>query len=235
MFYKAFWLIVISSLISCGGEGSYSGIADPDAAAGIYFGTITRTGVLAAPAVAVITSDDRVIVINKGTYEKFIGTRSGNSLSGTLYATTRVSSTAEITSVSDNIIGGAYTSALSDGTFSLIGDTDLYNRGASLLTLEGIWVDQFFTGVVGESTWVIYADGSFETSTTSSCNVTGNFSVLDASKNEYDVTMTITTCSGLDGSYTGIAFVSDNNGTNNVLSLSFSNGTIAGISEPIKQ
>lgn len=235
MFYKVFCLIAISSLISCGGEGGYNGIADPDAAAGIYFGTITRTGLSADSAVAVITSDDRVIVINKDTYEKFIGTRSGNSLTGSLYATTSVSSTAVITSVSDNIIGGAYTSTLGGGTFSLIGDTDLYNRGASLLTLEGVWVDQFFTGVVGESTWVIQADGSFETSTTSDCNVTGNFSVIDASKNEYGVAMTITTCSSLDGSYSGIAFVSDNSGTNNILSLSFSNGIIAGISEPIKQ
>lgn len=238
MFYKALGILFILSVTSCDvtiDNTDTSGIAS----AGLYTGTITATGGVADTAIAIITSTGKVAVVDIDTKEAFIGTRVDNSLTGTLYASTSVPSTAEITSVSGDNISGTYTSSLGGGTFALVANTDLYNRTADLSKLAGNWIDSVFTNALGlgTSTWSFTTNGAFTVSTGVGCYAEGAFTIIEASKNEYAMTMEITTCGSYDGAYTGFAVLSDTVETSTVdgtLSLFFSNGVFGGMAQPIK-
>ncbi len=229
--------IIVLFLSGCGGGGG-GGTTDTSPTSvppGIYEGTITPTGGTADSAVALITSSGKVAILDISTIEGFIGTISGSSLTGTIYSNSSVPATAQITSASGNNISGTYTSSLGGGTFALVADPNLYARGASLSKLVGTWVDSVFTSGTGTSTWVIQADGTYSVTTTLGCNGTGAFSTIDPTKNEYSFTLTITNCVGLNGTYTGIAATSDTFNTDDSISLVFSSGAVAGLSEPVKQ
>jgi len=233
VFIRGLSLLLVFMLISCGGDGP--GYTLDNAPAGIYSGTVTPAGGSAEIATAVITSTGKVALINVNTYEVFLGTRANNTFTGTLYASTSVPSTAVVTFVSGNNISGTYTSSLGGGSFALVADPNLFNRTSELSKLAGTWVDSVFTSSIGTSTWVIQTDGSFTVTTTSGCNATGSFDVFNTINNEYNLSMEITNCLGINGSYTGLAFVSDKLNSNDIISLSFSNGSIGGLSEPVKQ
>ncbi|VAW55224.1 hypothetical protein MNBD_GAMMA06-33, partial [hydrothermal vent metagenome] len=128
---------------------------------------------------------------------------------------------------------------------------DLYNSGSALATLEGIWVDNTFTDLAGASTWVFAADGSYTVDTvaggTGVCFATGQISLIDATKNAYASTSTLTNCGleqgidpSLNGDYEGVLFVTETSSPGDTLfgagSLLLSNGTIQTIfSVPVKQ
>ncbi len=233
--------IIISSLIlfltACGG-GSDSDNKEESASsvpAGIYEGTVTLSGSTANTALGLIASNGKVSIIDIDTEEAFIGTISGTSLTGSLYSTTTVPSTAEVTNVSGNNISGTYTSSLGSGTFAFTANTNLYDRGSSLSKLAGTWVDTVFTNGTGTTTWVVQNDGTFTVASTLGCNATGAFTIFNAAKNEYNLSINITNCSSLNGSFTGFAVTSDSFNTDDSISLIFSNGSIGGIAEPIKQ
>ena len=236
MIYKVLTIVFALSLTSCaievGGEDTPQ-IAE----AGIYTGTITADGGSAVTAIAIITSNDDVSVVNLDTKESFIGTRVDNSFTGTLYASSAVTSTAEITSVSAGAISGTYTSALGGGTFAL-STTGLYERTSDLSKLSGTWIDSVYTNALGlgTSTWNFNSSGAF-TVLTSGCNAEGQFSIFNASNNEYELTMTISTCGSYDGAYTGFAILSDTASTlaiDSTLTLIFSNGVFGGMAQPLK-
>ncbi len=233
-------LLISLFLIACGGGGGTPDNSTTPAAqitvpAGIYEGTVTPTGGTAESAVALITSDGKVALVDVETYEGFIGTISGASLTGTMYSTSTVPSTAEVTSASGNSISGTYTSSLGGGSFSLVADPNLYSRTSELSKLEGVWVDSVFTNIAGVSTWVVQNDGAFTVTSTSGCTATGVFAIFNSTKNEYNLTITISNCPGANGSYSGFAVISDSFNTDDTISLVFSNGSLGGISEPIKQ
>lgn len=238
MIYKVISLLLMMSLASCAVEIDNTGTSGI-AVAGIYGGMITADdGSDSAPAIAIITSNDKVAVINQATKETFIGTRVDNLLTGTLYASTAVASTAEITSVSGDSIGGTYTSSLGGGTFALVADTDLYARTSELIKLDGDWLDTVYTVELGlgASTWNINSNGNFIVTTLSGCNGFGIFSIINALNNEYAMTMDISNCpiSSYDGAYTGFAVLSDTASLNSTLTLIFSNGVFGGTAQPIK-
>lgn len=228
--------LIILFLSGCGGDSDGDPPSTPSSVpAGIYEGTITPNGGTPDLSVALITSAGDVAILDVNTIEALVGTISGPSLTGTIYSSTAVPATAQVTSVSGNSISGTYTSSLGGGTFALVADPNLYNRASSLSKLVGIWVDSFFTAGIGTSTWVIQADGSFSISTTLGCTGIGTFSIIDPSKNEYNLSLTISNCAGLNGTYSGIAATSDTLNTDDSISLVFNSATIAGVSEPIKQ
>ena len=226
-------LLLIQGCSSGGGDSSTTPASPSSVHAGIYSGTVTATGNTPDSAVAFISSTGKVAIIDTNTLEGFIGTISGSALSGTLYSTTSVPATGQVSTVSGDNISGTYTSSLGGGTFALVADQNLYNRGSSLSKLEGTWVDSVFTNITGISTWVIQSDGSFTLSTSSGCSGTGLFSIIDSSFNEYNLNMNVTNCTGYDGAYSGIAVTSDTFNTDDSISLVFSNGSIGGLSEPI--
>jgi hypothetical protein len=235
MLKKILVIAFVSLVASCGGGGDSSNASIEIAAAGIYEGTVTPTGGTADVAFVLFTSDGKAAIVDATTIEGFIGTKTGNTLNGTLYSTVSVPATAEITTVSGNNISGTYTSSIGGGTYSLVANTNLYNRTSSLSKLEGTWVDSVFTSGTGTTTWVIQNDGTFIVSSTRGCNATGAFSVINTTKNEYSLTLNITTCAGLNGSYTGVAALSDTFNTDDSISLVFNSGSIAGLAEPVKQ
>lgn len=240
MMYKILTIVFVLSLTSCAIE--VGGEDTPQIAqAGIYAGTITADGESAVTAIAIITSNDDVSVVNLDTKESFIGTRVDNSLTGTLYASSAVASTAEITSVSAGAISGTYTSALGGGTFAL-STTGLYERTSDLSKLSGTWIDSVYTNALGlgGSTWFFNTSGSqFTVSTGSGCNGYGALTLIDETKNEYAMTMTIydAGCVEYSGEYTGFAILSDTASAATVdstLTLIFSNGVFGGMAQPLK-
>ena len=234
MIKKLILPILIMLISACGGGGGNTNSGPTSVPAGIYTGTVTPTGGTADSAVAIITSEDKVTLVDIDTREAFIGTVSGISLTGTMYASTSVPASATVTTVSGNNISGTYTSSLGGGTFALVADPNLYSRTSSLSKLTGTWVDSVFTNVVGTTTWVIQADGTYAVSSTSGCTATGSFAVFNSLKNEYNLNMTIANCTGFNGTYTGFAVISDTSNTDDTLSLIFNNGSIGGMFEPLK-
>lgn len=232
-------LLLPLTLIACGGGGGGSDTTTPAASVtvppGIYEGTVTPTGGAAESAVALITSNGKAAIVDVDTIEGFIGTISGDSLTGTMYSTSSVPSTAKVTSVSGNNINGTYTSSIGGGTFSLVANPNLYNRTSELSKLEGVWVDSVFTNITGTTTWIIQNDGTFSVSSTSGCTAIGSFTIFNTTKNEYNLSINISNCPGMNGSYSGFAVISDSFNADDTISLIFANGSVGGISEPIKQ
>lgn len=240
MIYKILSAFLLLSMTSCDVEIDNTD-SDSIAPAGIYSGTITADGKATAAAIAIITSNDKVTVINQVTKESFVGTRVDNLLTGMLYASTAVESTAEITFVSGGTIAGAYTSSLGGGTFELVADAGLYARTSELIKLGGDWNDIVYTVALGlgASTWNIGSNGGFIVTTLSGCNGFGSFSIINASHNEYAVTMDISNCPTVsyNSTYTGFAVLSDttsNSTADSTLTLVFENGVFGGVAQPIK-
>lgn len=251
MIYKILSALLILSMTSCDIEIDNTDSAGV-APAGIYLGEIVADGETGTPPydIAIITSKGNVALVNLDTKESFIGTRVDNALTGKLYVTTGVEtivvdSAAEITSVSAGAISGTYTSSLGGGTFAL-STTGLYERASELSKLSGDWIDSVYTNTLGlgTSTWAFNTTGSKFTviSYETGCSGSGDLSLIDPEKNEYELwRMSITNCGVFDGEdYTGFAILSDteysdgSSVTDGTMTLIFSNGVFGGMAQPIK-
>lgn len=235
-FFKRLLIPLSISIIiaSCGGSGggSNNSFSTPP---GIYDGTLTPTGFAADNAIALITSNNKIAIVDTDTLEAFIGTISNNSLTGTLFSSSVVPATGEVTNVSGNNISGTYSSSIGGGTFALVANVTLYNRGASLSKLVGTWVDSDLTAVAGTTTWVIQSDGSFTMTSPSGCSATGQFSLINTSKNEYEINLIISNCPSFNGTYSGIGALTDEFFTDDHLIFMFNNGSLGGLFQPVKQ
>lgn len=230
-------LVVLGAifLAACGGGGDNSSTTQTTIPAGIYSGTITPSGGAPDVAIAIITSNGQASIMDVDSIEAFLGTVSGTAITGAIYSNSTVPATVLVTSINGDNIGGTYSSTLGGGTFAVTADPILYSRTASLSKLTGVWVDSVFTNVTGITTWVVQADGLFSVSSTSGCAGEGSFSVINPLNNEYNLTLTVTNCQSYNGTYSGIAVLSDTNFTDDTISLVFGNGASGGIFEPIKQ
>ena len=209
-----------------------------DAPPGIYGGTITATGGLAHNASGLITSNGKLVFIDLVTFEAINGTIADISITASVLAPPNSDDlTGTITSAVGNNITGTYTSALGDGSFNLNADSTLYSRSASFAKLLGTWVDNVNIGGTGITTWVFQNDGSYAMTSTASCNGTGQFSLIDATKNEYEMDFMLTNCGVINGTYTGIGTMSDTSNIDDTLTFMFINGagTVGGLFEPIRQ
>jgi len=237
MILRVIFTLVVGVLISaCVHDDDNVSVSTPP---GIYDGTVTPTGLAADNAVALITSNNKIAIVDTDTLEAFIGTISIRSITGTLFSSSVVPATGEVTNVSGNNISGTYSSSIGGGTFDLVADVNLYNRGASLSKLVGTWVDSFFTSVTGTTTWVIQSNGSFTMSSTSGCSAIGQFSLISTKsntfKNEYEINLTVSTCPSFNGTYSGIGALSDAFFTDDLLTFMFNNGSLGGLFQPVKQ
>ncbi len=226
--------IVIAVLTGCV-DSEDSDSSTDNTPAGIYQGTITPTPGLPA-ATALITSAGDIAIIADDITVGLIGVISGSAISGSLFTNSPppVPTSGRITSVSGNDIAGSYSTTSGSGLFALTADPDLYERGASLAKLEGTWDDLTLILGDGTPTWEIEPSGSFILSTTGSCDGYGVFSLIDETKNEYSLDLTVTNCDTLDGVYAGIAYLFDTTGTDDSLFLIYTDGSIAGISSASK-
>lgn len=230
--------LAASTLCACsGGGGSTPSTQSQANLAGIYStGTITPDGGTADKAVGIIASNGQTVIVDTSSDEGFIGQLSSNQLSGKIYSGDRVvETTGALQLNTDSTVSGTYASSLGNGAFKLnqkSTDKSLYQRGASLSTLEGTWVD---TDNGTSNTTVIQKSGEFTSQNTDSCYASGKFSTIDSSKNEYAVSITISSCNEGNGTYSGLAIVEDTHHSNDTLTIVIGNNQSAGVSKLVKQ
>lgn len=134
--------------------------------------------------------------------------------------------------VSTSIVGGV--SSPLDGNYVMIFDNK-YFRGADLNRLMGNWS---YSGANGDWNLAINSDGSFTGGSTkvAGCTLDGAFSIIDASKNEYNVDVTLhLNCAPYDGSYTGLAATVDSvSGVNDTILMAIYNSNNGFFMKPEK-
>ena len=111
------------------------------------------------------------------------------------------------------------------GTFEFFYDPTFYERASPLGLLAGSWI-AYDENLNPQVTFTIAEDGSFVGQNTLGCNSMGQFTVIDADFNLYEVQSTITDCA-LAGEYIGLAFLGDLLEPNDVLILANDNGSRA--------
>lgn len=119
------------------------------------------------------------------------------------------------------------------GNFVMLFD-DKYFRGADLNRLAGTWS---YTHSNGNWNLIIQADGSFTGTSTrvASCTLSGAFSTIDTSKNEYVISATLdSNCSPYNGSYQGLAATIDTNTENDTLLMAIYNSSHGFFMKPTK-
>lgn len=133
-------------------------------------------------------------------------------------------------------ISGSYSGPI-NGNYVMLFD-QRYFRGADLNRLQGNWQ---FSNVIGDWYFSIQADGSFTAtlSSISSCNISGVFSTIDSTKNEYAIdNVSLINCAGYDGNYTGLASTTDSIESiesNDTLLMAIYNTNYGFFLKPVKQ
>ena len=123
-------------------------------------------------------------------------------------------------------MSGTWTTVAGElGTFEFFYDPSYYERASPVDFLAGSWVayDELMNP---QATVTIAADGSFVGQDTLGCNSMGQFAVIDAGFNLYEVQSTIADCA-LAGDYTGLALLGDLVEPNDALILANDNGSRA--------
>lgn len=123
-------------------------------------------------------------------------------------------------------MSGTWTTTAGElGTFEFFYDPTFYERASPLDLLAGSWIayDELMNP---EATFTIVADGSFTGQNVLGCNTTGQFAIVDADFNLYEVQSTIADCA-LAGDYIGLAFLADLLVPNDALILANDNGSRA--------
>ena len=123
------------------------------------------------------------------------------------------------------MLGTWVTAAGELGTFEFFYDPTFYERASPLSLLAGSWI-AYDENLNPQVTFTIAEDGSFVGQNTLGCNSMGQFTVIDADFNLYEVQSTITDCA-LAGEYIGLAFLGDLLEPNDVLILANDNGSRA--------
>ena len=134
--------------------------------------------------------------------------------------------TIEGTISSRSEMSGTWVTAAGElGTFEFFYDPTFYERASPLSLLAGSWI-AYDENLNPQVTFTIAEDGSFVGQNTLGCNSMGQFTVIDADFNLYEVQSTITDCA-LAGEYIGLAFLGDLLEPNDVLILANDNGSRA--------
>jgi hypothetical protein len=108
----------------------------------------------------------------------------------------------------------------------------LYDRGSSLATVSGVYNDFFIEGT--SASFSIDAGGMIFSQTTSGCVGNGQVSIIDPQFNGYDVSLTVTNCSVLNGTYNGLAITTDFISTNDTLLFAAFTSTTGIVAAPYK-
>ena len=214
---------------------------------GVWRGSMnSTTNQKTSAALNIITSDKQSYLKNDSTGIVFIGAVSvtTDKLQGTLarylpaynavsidgvdtFMRGTASSTASINGaiVANVSISGSYSTSDDNGALALNYDANTFERSAALSLVSGNWT---FTDASGFSlTVAINASGNWAGSDTTGCNSNGSIALIDPTKNIYRVTVTETACGQYDGSYTGVATLSDRLTTNDTLSVFLYNSNTA--------
>ncbi len=228
--------ILSLSLVACGSDGGSGGndVATNNIPNGLYQGTITPDSGASSDAFAIITSEGEMLVSyseSVDSVEAIAATTTSSDFNGNVYSAGTGSITGAVAAPvtgsiilsSGNELTGTYVRGSIGGIFSFTQNENISNKTSDLSKLTGVWVDDVNVDPTGVATYVVQSDGSFEMTTTLGCNGTGNFQLIDPTKNEYDLTMSITGCDDAAGNYDGTAVVVDGSNPDDTITMFFYN------------
>lgn len=221
-------IFIVASIASCGGSGGDSGGGSNAtvSANGLWEGTFTENGV-GTFDVSGLLYNGRIIAISELAGVIYDGsyTVSGNNISanvtayqigGSVFATSTISGTVS----EENSIATTFnTSYGTSGSMSL-SFNNIYNRSSSLSLIAGSWN---YTSGSYSLTITAQNDGSFFGQDSDGCVLNGNITIIDATHNLYNTSVSVTLCGVLNGTYTGFSGLLDNITTNDTLQVAVSN------------
>lgn len=234
-YLKVFSVAICLALVACGGGGGDSSdtqanpppTATNAVAEGIWVGTNLTT--MLFPSITLITSTGDV-GIDLGNGIVFTGIHDVHNDQIVMVGGENVLPEALVflggtlnskSTLNMEVTQGAYIMRRGD-TLSYSYDS-IYERGASLATVEGAWsgINTFMLGGSGSNgdwTFTIAADGTF-TGDFLGLPITGSILLIDSSKNEYSVQLSIggQLNGSYYGTYSGTATVIDTYSTNDTL------------------
>ena len=231
------WTSTEGPAFTCSGTTVFTGARTPASGCGttttgsptgVWEGTFTESGI--SNDVVGVVQCDQIRLISELTGDASVGTI---SVSGGSFSATRMTDytifgppNGEFTSLTGTFTAGSVMSGTFDVTDGTSGDFSLTydpvtDKGSSLTMTAGTWVGtntllQFTVDNVGAIT-----------GTNGTCSYGGAVSIIDAAVNIYDLSITVSTCPGLDGTYSGYAVISDTiGGTNNTLNIVVHNASL---------
>ena len=243
---------LVLALAGCGGGGSGDSPAPnppppppppppTDAlAGGHWFGTVTNDQhAVTEKYIAMVDENGRFrfasvdsAVQMSGNFAIVGGALTGNGMAfadtGVVWldSTSATPVTIEGTISSRSEMSGTWVTTAGElGTFEFFYDPTFYERASPLSLLAGSWIayDELMNP---QATFTIATDGSFVGQNALGCNSMGQFAIIDAGFNLYEVQSTITDCA-LAGDYVGLAFLGDLLVPNDALVLANDNGSRA--------
>ena len=231
-----FTVLLTVSLAACGGGGG-GGNGDglpTELVSGIWEGTFfsnVLSQTFSVTGIITETNEIRFITSSGGQYVGNI-TVSGNSVSGTTTGYAPLGFTFPDSSVIGTVtfsgtvdtkksFSGTYGGVGDSGTFSLTYNS-IYERPSSIATVSDSWVYSE-TGYTLSA--VINSDGVISANDTTGCLYSGNISIINSSYNAYRVNFNVTSCSALNGNYSGLATLIDTLNANDTLVVGVSNAT----------
>jgi len=161
--------------------------------------------------------------------------------SGTMYAANGYSFANGSTVAPFTISGGtvtarssiAFTASAAGQSYAISASYDpLYDRGASLANVAAVYRGTLIAGVA--ASFSINATGMLFAQATNGCVANGQVSVIDSRYNGYNVTVTISSCVGLNGTYSGLGVTLDADGANNMFLFGVFNATGGFVGSPSK-
>ena len=207
---------------------------------GHWFGTVTNDlHAVTEEYIAMVDENGRFRFVSVDSAVQMSGNFAiaGNTLTGDgtafadagvvwLDSTSATPVTIEGTISSRSEMSGTWVTAAGElGTFEFFYDPTFYERASPLGLLAGSWI-AYDENLNPQVTITIAEDGSFVGQNTLGCNSMGQFAVIDAGFNLYEVQSTITDCA-LAGEYIGLAFLGDLFEPNDALILANDNGSRA--------
>jgi len=108
----------------------------------------------------------------------------------------------------------------------------VYDRGSDLATVAAVYTTFDIFG--DTSSFAIDANGAISAQSNSGCVANGQVTIIDDMFNAYDVSLDVSSCAGLDGSYEGLGFTQDMNATDDEFLFGVFTSQTAIIGAPVK-
>jgi sugar lactone lactonase YvrE len=205
--------------------------------AGIWNGTAySNVAKSYVPITGIIAENHRAQFVSVSAGTQYAGTvsMSGTTLSGqaTAYAPfgstfldgTHVGPVTISASVNQRVsINGSFSGVGDNGTISLTYDSH-YVRPSSFATIQGTWQVNN-DAALGTVQFVISSTGTATGSTGTGCLIAGGFSILNPAYNAYQVDISLSNCGTGNGTYFGLATLTDTSVQNDTMITGISNAT----------
>lgn len=220
------WFVMLVAMLAlglsgCGGGGDEDDDEDdgPEDAsgAGIWYGTYRVDGTTTnSPFRGIVTEEGDLAFIsfNPPSIRQFFG--GGNTIGNSFSANAvtyvnllrSVPAALQGTVIDGTSINGSYSLTGESATFSLQYQRSLYERAASLATIQGVYS---LTTSQGATSVVIEANGAVTITypVPVGCVLNGTLTVPHSNRNYYRLTGTFSNCGGGNGGTTAIIFLDD--------------------------